>query len=99
MPLRGADLDPFGDWVIIPLWLVRLADDTAIALYARLQEHGARRRYVRPSVSQLARETGHTRQTIYRAIRRLIAYGAIAERIRANGLAEWHCRIAAEAGS
>lgn len=85
------------DVALSPFWLAHLHDDLAFSLYAILQEHGARRRYVRPPVAQLAREAGHTRTTIYHALRRLVSYGAIRERRRPNGLAEWFCLVDVQA--
>lgn len=91
------DLVSLEDVALAPFWLARLHDDLALTLYIRLQEHGARRRYVRPPVAQLARETAHARGTIYHALRRLVSYGAIRERIRPNGLAEWFCLVDVQA--
>ena len=92
---RGAGHMPpsLDDLAIAPRWLAHSSDDIAYRLFAILQDHGGLKRYVRPSIAQLARETRHARQTIYNALARLIAYGVLAQRTRPDGLKEWRCLI------
>ena len=80
----------------LPTWLASLGDDAAVNLFVALQGWGGGAMFVRPTITELARQTHHSRSTIYHTLARLIRYGVLLERRRPNGQKEWHCLPARE---